>query len=441
MIPRLLCTALLLTVALSSTHSQVPGDVTLEPLAGISNLNGALGLKHADDGSGRRFVVQQNGTVRVIAADDSLLATPFIDIGPLLTSGGEQGLLDLAFHPEYALAGAPGEGLFYLHFSSVGEDQVADTEQGDTVVAEFRVSSDDPNVANPELERVMLTVTQDFGNHNGGQMKFGPDGYLYLALGDGGSGGDPCERAQTLDPAALVDPTSCGSSAPLDDSLALLGKILRIDVDTPTPPGANNLCAGDADGSANYAVPSDNPFAGKADRCGEVFVYGLRNPWRFSFDRELGDLWIGDVGQGQWEEIDLLEAPQAGGENLGWDCYEASSVFESAGCSDQESLTFPVLEYPRQSPDCSVTGGYRYRGPVSGLLGLYVYGDYCSGDVRVATDASGDWQATVIGRFDTGFGLRSFGEDEVGNLYAVASGRIYRFEGLLEVLFDSGFEG
>ena len=210
-------------------HAQVAPDVTLEVVADGPAMSGALGLKHAGDGSGRLFVVRQVGQVRIIDSDDSVLATPFIDVSGLLTSGGEQGLLDIAFHPDYASPGTSGEGLFYLHFSSDGTS-IDGTAEGDTVVAEFSVSAD-PDIANAAPERIILTARQDFANHNGGQMQFGPDGFLYIALGDGGSGGDPCERAQTLDPAALIDLSNCGSNAAsLEDSQALLGKILRIDV-------------------------------------------------------------------------------------------------------------------------------------------------------------------------------------------------------------------
>lgn len=420
--------------------AQIPDDVSLVPVAGISGLQAPLGLKHAGDGSGRIFIVEQGGTVRIIDAVDNLLSTPFIDVGSLITNSGEQGLLDIAFHPEYAIPGAAGEGLFYLHFSS-GGSSIPDTEPGDTVIAEFSVGND-ADVANPDYERIILTVSQDDNNHNGGQMQFSAKGYLYIGLGDGGGAGDPCERAQTLNPGELVEPDTCGSDATLNDSLALLGKMLRIDVDSTTAAVDNdNLCGVGAGNAAQYAVPASNPFAGPADRCGEVFLYGLRNPWRFSFDRATGDLWIGDVGQNQWEEIDLLAAPLTGGDNLGWDCYEASSVFETAGCPDAGELVFPVLEYPRAEADCSVTGGYRYRGPVLGLQGLYLFGDYCSGDIRVADDDSGAWSAETIARFDVGFGLRSFGEDEAGNLYVIAGDGLHRFEGDVDqLIFADGFE-
>jgi glucose/arabinose dehydrogenase len=271
-------------------------------------------------------------------------------------------------------------------------------------------------------------------------MRFGPDGYLYLALGDGGSGGDPCERAQTLDPADIQTDGCSG-----DESVALLGALLRLDVDGTTDAGANNLCGDVGDGSANYAIPADNPFVRDGDspdetRCAEIWMSGLRNPWRFSFDRDNGDVWIGDVGQNQWEEIDRIDASVAGGQNLGWDCYEASSSFESAGCPPDSALTFPVLEYDHASTGgCSVTGGYRYRGPVTSLQGFYIFGDFCSGDVWFADNDSGSWQREVFG---SGFGnIRSFGEDEQGNVYAIGGSTIYRFEGTIaELIFADGFE-
>lgn len=429
----------LLLLSISAT-AQTPADVELQPVPGISDLTvtAPLGLKHAGDGSGRLFIVEQGGRVRVIDSAGNLLVEPFIDISSSVACCGERGLLDIAFHPEYSSAGADGEGLFYLHFSSDGS-AIAGTDIGDTVVAEFSVSGD-PNVANPEPERIILTVTQDFSNHNGGQMRFGPDGYLYLGLGDGGSGGDPCERAQTLDPAQIETGGNCRN----DPSVALLGSILRIDVDTTTPNGANNLCAASGDGAANYAIPADNPFARSPTnpdetRCAEIWQYGIRNPWRFSFDRDTGDLWIGDVGQNEWEEIDLLEAPIPGGRNLGWDCYEASSSFEPAGCPADNELTFPVLEYNHTSTGgCSVTGGYRYRGPVINLQGQYIYGDFCSGDIWFANNDGSNWQNTLTS-FNEG-NIRSFGEDEQGNLYVIAGGGLFRFEGDTETIFADGFE-
>lgn len=415
-----------------TVSAQVPADVRLEPVPGISGLSAPLGLKHAGDGSGRIFIVEQGGTVRVIDRDGNLLATPFVGLGNLVaTDANERGLLDIAFHPQFA-----NNGLFYLHYSA-GSNRPDGTAGGDTVVAEFSLSGD-PNVGNSTPDRIILTVTQDFSNHNGGQMRFGPDGYLYLGLGDGGSGGDPCNRAQTLDPQALVNPSSCGSGASLNDSLGLLGKLLRVDVDSTTVAGDNNLCAANGDGSANYAVATENPFSDDPDSCGEVFLYGLRNPWRWSFDRATGDIWIGDVGQSQWEEIDLLEAPLSGGENLGWNCFEASSTFSTDGSCPPPSPVFPILEYDHASTGgCSVTGGYRYRGPIRSLQGRYIYGDFCSGDIWFADNDSGDWRTTLTG-FNVG-NIRSFGEDQQGSVYVIANDQLHQFIG--EEIFVDGFEG
>jgi len=418
-----------------SAMAQGPSDVELQAVPGISGLNAPLGLKHASDGSGRIFIVEQGGRVWVIDSAGNLPGEPFIDISSSVTCCGERGLLDIAFHPEYSSAGADGEGLFYLHFSSDGS-AIAGTDIGDTVVAEFSVSGD-PDIANVEPERIILTVTQDFSNHNGGQMRFGPDGYLYLGLGDGGRGGDPCNRAQTLDPALIETSGDCKN----DPSVALLGKMLRIDVDSSTQADQNtNLCGVGAGNAAEYSIPAENPFADQTDRCGEVLLYGLRNPWRWSFDRHTGDIWIGDVGQNQWEEIDLVPAPAQGtfdvAENLGWNCFEGSSTFSSGNDCPPPYPVMPVIEYARDDGNCSVTGGYRYRGFIRSLQGRYVYGDYCSGRIWFADDESGPWQSE---QFESGLSwLRSFGEDEAGNLYAIAGSQLYRFIG--EEIFLDGFE-
>ncbi len=425
----------LLLLFSAGLHAEIPPDVTLDPIPGISGLIDPLGIKHAGDGSGRLFIVEQSGRIRVLK-DDALLSTPLVELGNLVTNAGfEQGLLDIAFHPQFAL-----NGRFYLHYSA-GSERPAGTSPGDTIVGEFTIT-DDPNVANNVPDRIILTVTQDFGNHNGGQMRFDPDGYLYLGLGDGGSGNDPCNRAQTLNPADLVDPASCTSSASLDDSLALLGKMLRVDVDNPTPFGANNLCAADPDGSANYAIPSDNPFFGQADRCGEVLLYGLRNPWRWSFDRQTMDMWIGDVGQNTWEEVDLLPWSLASGDNLGWKICEGSFLrgsFDAEDACDDPSTVLPVLEYRTgQNGNCSVTGGYRYRGPVTSLRGRYIYSDFCSGRIWFAEPDNGGWSEEVFGL--AGGNVRSLGEDEEGQLYLLSGQSLLRFNGNLELLFTDGFE-
>lgn len=422
---------LLVLIASSVAKAQIPDDVTLDNLPGVSGLSSALSLKNAGDGSNRLFIVQQNGVVRVVNSEGVILTTPFLSLGNLTTTNAsERGLLDIAFHPEFST-----NGLFYLHYSA-GTSRPAGTEVGDTVVAEFSVTGN-PNVANNTPDRIILTARQDFTNHNGGGMNFGPDGYLYLGLGDGGSGNDPCNRAQTLDPALIQTGGSCEN----DTSVALLGKMLRIDIDSTTPAGSNNLCAASANGSAEYAIPPTNPFVGQSNRCGEVFLYGLRNPWRWSFDRLTADLWIGDVGQNDTEEISLLNWPLAGGDDMGWDICEGSTLTgpSTTACeTESPDSVLPVLEYPTGTLGRSITGGYRYRGPINSLRGQYVFGDAVSGNIWFAVENGGNWSDTLFGA--PGGSVRSFGEDEQGNLYVVFGGSIRRFNGDIELLFADDFE-
>jgi glucose/arabinose dehydrogenase len=324
----------------------------------------------------RLFVVERPGRV-VVIRNGAVLATPFLDIQDLVTSGGERGLLSVAFHPDYAQTGE-----FFVDYID---------GNGDTRVARYRVSTN-PDVADPGSERVILTVTQPYSNHNGGQLVFGPDGMLYIGLGDGGSGGDPLGNGQ--------DPST------------LLGSILRIDVDGGTP----------------YAIPADNPLVSVAGARDEIWAYGLRNPWRFSFDRETGDLYIGDVGQGAWEEVDVQPAESGGGENYGWNVMEGAHCYNASSC-DQTELILPVLEYSH-SEGCSITGGYVYRGSSLPILaGHYLYADYCSGWIRsfryVGGEAvdSRDWSSVLA----PGTGISSFGEDAEGELYVMTlSGNVYR---------------
>lgn len=323
----------------------------------------------------RLFVLERAGRVRVIL-DGELLEEPFLDITDQTSSGGERGLLGLAFHPDFA-----ARGVVFVHHTDLA---------GDTHVVRYTASSDD--LADAASAETVLEVEQPYANHNGGQIAFGPDGYLYIGLGDGGSGGDPRGNGQ--------DPTT------------LLGTILRIDVDGGTP----------------YAVPADNPFAANADGAGEVWAYGLRNPWRFSFDRATGDLWIGDVGQARLEEISVQPAASAGGENFGWNVMEGTECFEADTC-DTDGLTPPVYEYDHDE-GCSVTGGYVYRGAaIPQLVGRYVFGDYCTGFIRTLR-LQGGGATDVVDLTDalgTVGGLASFGEDAAGELYVVdIGGAVYR---------------
>ncbi|HEY9527726.1 MAG TPA: PQQ-dependent sugar dehydrogenase [Anaerolineales bacterium] len=317
------------------------------------------------DGSGRLFVIEKVGRIRIIEGDQ-LLETPFLDITDRVGSdGNEQGLLGFAFHPQYA-----DNGRFFLNYTD---------RRGDTVVARFQVTSD-PNLADPGSETQLLGVDQPFPNHNGGVLAFGPDGYLYAGLGDGGSQGDPNGNAQNTG--------------------VLLGKILRLDVDSADP----------------YTVPTDNPFGN------EVWAYGFRNPWRFSFDRATGDLYIGDVGQNQWEEIDYIPAGSPGGANFGWDHREGTHEYEGGG---PDGMIDPVAEYSHPEGGCSVTGGYVYRGSMPEWNGIYLYGDYCTGMIWGLIKGDGSWQNHLL--FDVDFTITSFGQDENGEVYLVSdTGGIFR---------------
>jgi glucose/arabinose dehydrogenase len=340
--------------------------VTASLVAG--GLAGPVDIVHAGDGSGRLFVAEQRGTIRILR-NGALVAAPFADLGARVVSGGEQGLLGIAFHPRYA-----ENGRLFVDYTRRGD--------GATVVAEFRRSAADPDRVDPDSERVLLTIAQPFSNHNGGALRFGPDGYLYIGMGDGGSANDPGNRAQ--------------------DTRDLLGKILRIDVDRGAP----------------YAIPPDNPFANGVGGRAEIWALGVRNPWRFAFDRVTGDLFVGDVGQNALEEIDWLPSGTGAGANLGWRMMEGHACTNLGGgvpCLDS-ALTRPILQYAHDA-GCSVTGGTVYRGTaVAALAGRYVYGDYCSGRIWSAgRDGAGVWTARDVA--STGGAISAFGEDESGEIY------------------------
>jgi glucose/arabinose dehydrogenase len=339
----------------------------------VSGLEGPVHVTHAVDGSGRLFIVEQTGRIRVVQAG-VLLSTPFLDLTDRVGCCGERGLLSVAFPPDY-----PQKGYCYVNYTD---------RSGSTVVARYH-TMDDPNLADPGSEEVVLTIGQPYANHNGGQLAFGPgDGYLYIGMGDGGAGGDPQNHAQ--------NPSS------------LLGKMLRIDVESGVVP---------------YAIPPTNPYTQTAGYRPEIWALGLRNPWRFSFDRQTGDLYIGDVGQGQWEEIDFQAASSSGGDNYGWRIMEGAHCYDSATC-DQTGLVLPVVEYDH-SQGCSVTGGVVYRGEsYPRMRGVYFYGDYCTGRVWGLRRNGGAWESTPLA--DTPFRITHFGEDEAGNVYVVDyNGGIY----------------
>ncbi len=368
----------LLTVMLLVLGWAGRAESVLQLEAVATGLGAPVALTHAGDGSGRLFIVLQDG--RILIHDGAqVLPTPFLDLRSRVSSGGERGLLGLAFHPDYA-----ANGRFFVHYTH---------RAGHSIVAGYRVSGD-PNVAGPRSARTVLRVAQPFANHNGGQIQFGPDGALYIGLGDGGSAGDPGNRAQNL--------------------RSLLGKILRIDVNP----------------RVRYAIPPDNPFAAVRGARPEIWALGLRNPWRFSFDRLTGDLYIADVGQGAWEEVNFEPAGAPGGANYGWRLMEGTHCFDPSTNCDDGLLDPPVLEYSHAS-GCSVTGGYVYRGSaVPGLTGEYVYGDFCSGLIWGARfEPATGWSSRVLE--DTDFLISTFGEDEGGELHVAdyGTGSIYRITG------------
>jgi glucose/arabinose dehydrogenase len=357
----------LLALALLLPFNAAAQNIALTQVA--SGFDLPLGIAHAGDT--RLFVIQQRGRIAIFDGTN-VLAQPFLDLSSLVSCCGERGLLGLAFHPRYR-----DNGFFFVDYTD---------RNGNTVVARYSVSTTDPNRADPASARVLLNVAQPFANHNGGHLAFGPDGYLYIALGDGGSGGDPGNRAQDLS--------------------TLLGKILRIDVDSGSP----------------YAVPPSNPFVNRAGARGEIWAFGLRNPWRFSFDRVTGDLWIADVGQDAWEEVDFAPATSIGGENYGWRRMEGKHCFlPTTNCSDA-SMTLPVFEYSHVE-GCSITGGYLYRGvKYPALKGTFLFGDYCSGSIWGTKRSAGDTFATKK-LLTTNAAITGFGEDVNGEVYVIDQDR------------------
>ncbi|HMG35225.1 MAG TPA: PQQ-dependent sugar dehydrogenase [Blastocatellia bacterium] len=381
----LLCTAFAtLVLSLHATSNRAGAQVTqvtaqdfvpsavgiqLQPVL-TTGLSSPLFVGNAHDGSNRLFIVEQTGAIKVLHAGSST-PTVFLDISLKVVSGGEQGLLGLAFHPQFS-----SNRRFFVDYTRQGD--------GATVIAEYHASAN-PDVADP-AETVLLTIPQPFPNHNGGMLAFGPDGFLYIGMGDGGSANDPGNRAQDIN--------------------QLLGKILRIDIDHAGP-------------SAPYTSPSTNPFFGSTPGRDEIFAYGVRNPWRFSFDRGTGSLYVGDVGQGAWEEVDIVTL----GGNYGWrvlegfHCTNIDPTLCSAG-----SFSPPILEYGHTGGRCSITGGYVYRGSLGSLpLGSYVFGDFCTGEIFLS---DGTTQSLLL---DTTLSISSFGEDEAGELYVVGlGGQVYR---------------
>lgn len=338
-------------------------------------------------GDDRLFVVERSGVVKIVESDGNVLPNPFMDIDSIVGNASgqsERGLLGLTFHPDYS-----NNGFLFVHYTD---------NNGNSNIVRYQVNPNDPNVIDGLSRKLIIEIDQPFSNHNGGCLKFSPDGYLYIGMGDGGSGNDPINAGQSTD--------------------TYLGKMLRLDVDNGLP----------------YTIPTDNPFVNDADVLDEIWALGLRNPWRFSFDSETGDMWIGDVGQNAWEEIDFQPADSEGGENYGWRCYEANTFTNLTSMNDcQENFVNPVFEAQHQgfSGPCSITGGFVYRGSqFADLVGKYICADYCSGDFyMIAPDGQGGWEGNEVAQFS--HAVSTFGEDSEGELYmaSFSSGGIYRVMG------------
>ena len=338
-----------------------------------------VNMAYPDDGTNRLFLALQPGRIMVFPNEQNTAsASVFLDIRKLVNDrGNEEGLLGLAFDPDYT-----SNGYFYVYYSASGPRR--------SIISRFTVSTGDPNIADGDSERIILEIPQPFSNHNGGQIIFGSDGYLYIGLGDGGSRNDP--RLNGQNPSTL------------------LGTILRIDVSSV-----------DSDGV--YTVPSDNPFVGQGGGArGEIWAYGLRNPWRFTFDRETGDLWAADVGQNRFEEVDIIKP----GRNYGWNIMEGFHCFQPSNECNKNGLELPIIEYGRDG-GCSITGGYVYRGSrLPSLYGAYIYGDFCSGKIW-ALRYDGNQITEERQLIDSDLRISSFGEDQTGELFILAfDGKIYR---------------
>ncbi len=357
-----------LVICVVAMHIQAQTVLLQEFSTGFSS---PVEIVHANDA--RLFVVQQTGQIKIVQPSGTVNPVDFLDISTKITYGGERGLLGLAFHPQYA-----ANGYFFVYYNDLS---------GNITVARYSVSSGNADTANPASENIILNIPKPFSNHNGGSMHFGADGYLYISTGDGGSGGDPNNNGQNKN--------------------ALLAKLLRIDIN----------------GAAPYNIPPGNPFVG-TDGADEVWAYGLRNAWKFSFDHTAGNILIADVGQNQIEEINRMPASQ-GGLNYGWRCYEGNTVYNSTGCAAANTMTYPVAVYNHSGGKCSITGGYVYRGSLyPAFSGKYFFADYCSAQIGIMNpDNTVSWTAAF-----TGNNFSTFGQDAQKELYvaSINNGKIYK---------------
>jgi glucose/arabinose dehydrogenase len=432
---RLALTAALMGAAAHVTAQTTPADLTMTSI-GITGVDQPIAVRYPNDNSGRMFIVSRTGAVRIFR-NGALLPTPFITVA--VSTSSEQGLLGMAFHPQFAT-----NGRFYLQLTRPpGGTNIGTT--ADQITVEYTVGPN-PDVADPATRREILAVGDMAGNHNGGDIQFGPDGFLYISQGDGGPQNDPHSFAQCLWRKPANNQSACTPGTP--PNYALLGKILRIDVDGTTPNAPAEMCGTATGGTANYRIPPSNPHVGTSNTCDEIWHYGMRNPFRFSFDRSNGDMLVGDVGQGTWEEVTLLTTAD-GPRNLGWSRCEGRQIFNSGSMCDLGTL--PQLQYQHTAGRCSITGGYRYRGPITQFQGTIVYADYCTREVFFGRPDAGSPSGFSAVRWESPPGTPvlvvsnpiGFGEDIDGNLYVTGQGGgVYRFTSPSgnSLLFANSFE-
>lgn len=359
----------------SEVYSQ---QIILEEFATVSNPTEITASPSNDN---RLFAVDQSGLIKIVNTNGTIEATNFLNITDRVNFSGEMGLLGLAFHPQFAT-----NRYFYVYYNRAGRT---------ITVSRFTANSANPNTADPATEKIILSIEKPFTNHNGGSIYFGADGYLWISTGDGGSGGDPNGNGQNRN--------------------SLLGKMLRIDVNS----------------TAAYNIPPTNPFVG-VDGADEVWSYGLRNGWKYSFDRTTNNIWIADVGQNLIEEINRVSATTPA-VNYGWRCYEGNNAYNTAGCANASTMTFPIVQYDHSGGKCSITGGYVYRGNLyPDLVGKYIFADYCSGQIGILNDTNITWSTAFAGSNFT-----TFGEDNSKQLYiAAANGKIFKVKSTVLTVSD-----
>ena len=427
----------------ATCQADAPSDPVLTHVGSNGVFATPIAIRAPNDGTGRVFVIERCSGIRVIK-NGQVLSTPFLTLNPAPACAGEQGLLGLAFDPDYAI-----NGTFYVAYTVPGSHLGASEDQ---VVARFVASPANADTVPSGAGQIILRVPDIANNHNGGDIHFGSDGYLYWSMGDGGVQGDPNGFAQCTG-RKNVNPAACYTTSGSGPAYYLLGKIIRIDVHATTASAPANMCGATPGQSAAYAIPAGNPFANATsfpNDCAEIFNWGLRNPFRFSFDRQTGDMLIGDVGQDTYEEIDY-QAAGSGGQNFQWNACEGLHTYPGgvSGCNGPSGSVKPKLDYAH-APRCAVIGGYRYRGPVAALSGQYIFGDYCSGEILLAATpdpllAKWSFAPLPAANYPSGAGpdfasgLFGFGEDADGNVYLAdaGSGNVWKFAS--DRIFADGF--